>query len=66
MAAARKSSATPTEVHAPREPRRHCPHRRAYQARHLPDAVAALDVHLSDHEIEALEERYGPHLPSAF
>ncbi|HWH99178.1 MAG TPA: aldo/keto reductase, partial [Propionibacteriaceae bacterium] len=33
---------------------------------HLPDAVAALDVHLIDDEIEALEEPYGPHLPTAF
>jgi aryl-alcohol dehydrogenase-like predicted oxidoreductase len=33
---------------------------------HLPDAVAALEVHLTDQEIEALEEPYGPHLPTAF
>jgi aryl-alcohol dehydrogenase-like predicted oxidoreductase len=33
---------------------------------HLPDAVAALDVHLTDEEIKALEEPYGPHLPTAF
>jgi aryl-alcohol dehydrogenase-like predicted oxidoreductase len=33
---------------------------------HLPDAVAALDVHLTDEEIRALEEPYAPHLPSAF
>jgi 1-deoxyxylulose-5-phosphate synthase len=30
---------------------------------HLPDAVAALDVHLTDDEIRTLEEPYGPHLP---
>ncbi|HEY8787657.1 MAG TPA: aldo/keto reductase [Actinopolymorphaceae bacterium] len=33
---------------------------------HLPDAVAALDVHLTDDEIHLLEEPYGPHLPSGF
>jgi 1-deoxyxylulose-5-phosphate synthase len=33
---------------------------------HLPDAVAALDVHLTDDEIRTLEEPYGPHLPTAF
>jgi 1-deoxyxylulose-5-phosphate synthase len=33
---------------------------------HMPDAVAALDVQLSDDEIRALEEPYVPHLPSAF
>jgi len=33
---------------------------------HLPDAVAALDLHLTDDEIQALEEPYAPHLPSAF
>jgi 1-deoxyxylulose-5-phosphate synthase len=33
---------------------------------HLPDAVTALDVHLTDDEIRMLEEPYGPHLPSAF
>jgi aryl-alcohol dehydrogenase-like predicted oxidoreductase len=33
---------------------------------HLPDAVAALDVHLSDDEIRMLEEPYAPHLPTAF
>jgi hypothetical protein len=30
------------------------------------DAAAALDVHLTDDEIEALDEPYGPHLPTAF
>jgi 1-deoxyxylulose-5-phosphate synthase len=33
---------------------------------HLPDAVAALDVHLTDDEVRILEEPYGPHLPTAF
>jgi 1-deoxyxylulose-5-phosphate synthase len=33
---------------------------------HLPDAVAALDVHLTEEEIRTLEEPYGPHLPTAF
>jgi 1-deoxyxylulose-5-phosphate synthase len=33
---------------------------------HLSDAVAALDVHLTDDEIRALEEPYGPHVPTAF
>src|SRR6188508_2138422 len=31
---------------------------------HLPDAVAALDVHLTEEEIQMLEEPYGPHLPT--
>jgi aryl-alcohol dehydrogenase-like predicted oxidoreductase len=38
----------------------------ATKPRHLPDAVAALDVHLSDDEVRALEEPYHPHLPTAF
>jgi 1-deoxyxylulose-5-phosphate synthase len=38
----------------------------ATKAYHLPDAVAALDVHLTDDEIKQLEEPYGPHMPSAF
>jgi 1-deoxyxylulose-5-phosphate synthase len=33
---------------------------------HLPDAVAALDVHLTEEEIRTLEEPYVPHEPSAF
>ena len=33
---------------------------------HLPDAVAALDVHLTDDEIHILEEPDGPHVPTAF
>ena len=38
----------------------------ATKPHHLPDAVAALDLHLTDDEIHALEEPYAPHLPSAF
>jgi 1-deoxyxylulose-5-phosphate synthase len=33
---------------------------------HLPDAVTALDVQLSDDEIRMLEEPYGPHVPTGF
>ena len=33
---------------------------------HLTDAVAALDVHLTDEEIRTLEEPYTPHLPTGF
>ena len=33
---------------------------------HLPDAVAALDVNLTEEEIHTLEEPYAPHMPSAF
>jgi aryl-alcohol dehydrogenase-like predicted oxidoreductase len=33
---------------------------------HLPDAVAALDVQLTEDEVRALEEPYGPHVPTAF
>jgi aryl-alcohol dehydrogenase-like predicted oxidoreductase len=33
---------------------------------HLPDAVAALDVHLTEEEIRTLEEPYEPHEPTAF
>ena len=33
---------------------------------HLPDAVAALDVQLTDEETRTLEEPYAPHLPTAF
>ena len=33
---------------------------------HLPDAVTALDVHLTDEELQTLEEPYAPHQPSAF
>jgi aryl-alcohol dehydrogenase-like predicted oxidoreductase len=38
----------------------------ATKPHHLADAVAALDVHLTDDEIKTLEEPYAPHLPSAF
>jgi 1-deoxyxylulose-5-phosphate synthase len=33
---------------------------------HLPDAVAALDIKLSEDEIRTLEEPYAPHLPTGF
>jgi 1-deoxyxylulose-5-phosphate synthase len=33
---------------------------------HLPDALAALDVHLTEEEIRTLEEPYAPHEPTAF
>jgi aryl-alcohol dehydrogenase-like predicted oxidoreductase len=33
---------------------------------HLTDAVAALDVKLTDEEIQALEGPYTPRLPSGF
>lgn len=33
---------------------------------HLTDAVAALDVQLSDEEVEILEGPYRPHAPTAF
>ncbi len=36
----------------------------ATKPHHLPDAAAALDVHLSDDETRTLEEHYGPHLPT--
>ena len=38
----------------------------ATKPHHLADAVATLDVHLTDDEIRILEEPYGPHVPSAF
>jgi 1-deoxyxylulose-5-phosphate synthase len=38
----------------------------ATKPHHLPDAVAALDVHLTDDEIHTVEEPYGPHQPTAF
>jgi 1-deoxyxylulose-5-phosphate synthase len=38
----------------------------ATKPHHLPDAVAALDVHLTDDEIQTVEEPYGPHQPTAF
>lgn len=33
---------------------------------HLPDALTALDVRLTEEEIQTLEEPYAPHEPSAF
>jgi aryl-alcohol dehydrogenase-like predicted oxidoreductase len=36
------------------------------KALHLTDAVAALDVHLTDDEVRLLEEPYLPHLPTGF
>ena len=36
------------------------------KAHHLPDAVASLDVHLTDDEVRTLEEPYGPHQPTGF
>jgi aryl-alcohol dehydrogenase-like predicted oxidoreductase len=33
---------------------------------HLADAVAALDVRLTDDEVEALEGSYTPRLPSGY
>jgi 1-deoxyxylulose-5-phosphate synthase len=38
----------------------------ATKAHHLADAVKALDITLTDHEIHQLEAPYRPHLPSAF
>jgi aryl-alcohol dehydrogenase-like predicted oxidoreductase len=38
----------------------------ATKPHHLADAVAALDVHVTDDEIAELESPYRPHLPSAF
>ena len=38
----------------------------ATKPHHLPDAVAALDVQLSDDQIRTLEEPYTPHLPTGF
>ena len=38
----------------------------ATKPHHLPDAVAALDVHLTDDEINMLEEPYTPRLPTGF
>ena len=38
----------------------------ATKQHHLPEAVAALDVHLTDDEIHALEEPYTLHGPSWF
>ena len=38
----------------------------ATKPHHLPEAIAALDVHLTDDEVQALEEHYTPHGPSWF
>jgi 1-deoxyxylulose-5-phosphate synthase len=38
----------------------------ATKTHHLPDAVKALDVKLTEEEIRTLEEPYGPHLPTGF
>jgi 1-deoxyxylulose-5-phosphate synthase len=38
----------------------------ATKPHHLPEAVAALDVHLGDEEIRTLEEHYTDHGPSWF
>jgi hypothetical protein len=36
----------------------------ATKSHHLPEAIAALDIHLTDDEITSLEEPYTPHGPS--
>jgi aryl-alcohol dehydrogenase-like predicted oxidoreductase len=38
----------------------------ATKPHHLPDAVAALEVKLTDEEIQTLEEPYTPRLPAGF
>jgi aryl-alcohol dehydrogenase-like predicted oxidoreductase len=38
----------------------------ATKPHHLPEAVAALDLHLTDKEIQTMEEAYTPHGPSWF
>jgi 1-deoxyxylulose-5-phosphate synthase len=38
----------------------------ATKPHHLPEAVAALDLHLTDDEIQSVEEPYTPHGPSWF
>jgi 1-deoxyxylulose-5-phosphate synthase len=38
----------------------------ATKPHHLPEAIAALDVRLTDDEIQSLEEQYTPHGPSWF
>ena len=38
----------------------------ATKSHHLPDAVAALELELTDEEVQALEEPYTPRLPSGF
>jgi aryl-alcohol dehydrogenase-like predicted oxidoreductase len=36
----------------------------ATKPHHLPEAIAALDLHLTDEEIQALEAPYTPHGPA--
>jgi aryl-alcohol dehydrogenase-like predicted oxidoreductase len=36
----------------------------ATKPHHLPEAIAALDLHLAEDEIQTLEEPYTPHGPS--
>ena len=36
------------------------------KSHHLVDAVAALEVDLTDDEVQSLEEQYRPHVPTAF
>jgi aryl-alcohol dehydrogenase-like predicted oxidoreductase len=38
----------------------------ATKPHHLPEAIAALDIHLTDDENTSLEEPYTPHGPSWF
>jgi aryl-alcohol dehydrogenase-like predicted oxidoreductase len=38
----------------------------ATKSHHLPEAIAALDLHLTDDEIRSLEEPYTPHGPAWF
>ena len=38
----------------------------ATKEHHLPDAVAALDVHLTDEEIKAMEEPYALRMPVGY
>ena len=38
----------------------------ATKPHHLPEAIAALDIHLTDDEVKSLEEPYTPHGPSWF
>jgi len=38
----------------------------ATKPHHLTEAVAALDLHLTDEEVQAVEKPYSPHGPSWF
>lgn len=38
----------------------------ATKTHHLSDAVAALDVHLTEDELRDLEQHYVPHIPRSF